>query len=172
MTVHQSDLKWCRTQWRVALCWLLACVCGAATAQSGLTASQIGDFNALSQGLTTLATGSIITSRLHLYGTAIAVAVANDGGPIVSANRFGSGRVVHSGHEAMVTSCCVGTGLGGLVVNAVQWSAGSTTSGIRVAQYGIGMATVVKNLVLRVSCTSCKQKIPFIGHNKRAALMY
>jgi hypothetical protein len=83
----------------------------------------------------------------------MAVAVASDGGPMVAANRYGTGRVIHFGHESMVKTCCSGTGLGGLVANAAQWAGGNITNGIRVAQYGTGMNTVVSNLVAKVSYT-------------------
>jgi hypothetical protein len=132
-----------------AVLWLLA-FAYAASAQSGLTASQVADFDALSQGLTTLATAPTAISRQYLFGTAMAVAVANDGGPMVSANRYGLGRVIHFGHEGMLSSCCLGTGVGGLVANAAQWAAGGKAAGIRVAHHGSGMSTVVANLVAKV----------------------
>jgi hypothetical protein len=150
-----------RTQKWTALLWLLAFVYSA-RAQPGLTASQIADFNALSQGLTTLATGSIYISRQHLFGTAMAVAVANDGGPMVSANRYGLGRVIHFGHEGMLSSCCSGTGVGGLVANAAQWAAGTKTTGVRVAHYS--MSAVVTNLVAKVGC---KVKVLCSGRSLR-----
>jgi hypothetical protein len=139
--------------WTAVLCLVIFAY--ATRAQSSLTASQLADFNALSQGLITLATGSISISRQHLFGTAIAVAVANDGGPMVSANRYGLGRVIHFGHESMLSSCCSGTGLGGLVANGAQWAGGDKTSGIRVAHHGSGMSTVVTNLVAKVGGISC-----------------
>ena len=147
-----SNSSWvplcCGTRLWLLFPWLLAFACGV-RAQTGLTATQIEDFTVLSQGLTTLAAGSIYISRLHLYGTAIAVAVANDGGPMVAANRYGSGRLIHFGHESMISSCCSGTGIGGLVSNAAQWAAGAKTTGIRVGHYG--MSAVVDSLVAKVS---------------------
>jgi hypothetical protein len=131
--------------------WLLV---GACAAMGDLSPSQIADFKDLSKGLTTLATATYYSSRHVLLGSApMAVAVASDGSPIVSATRYGAGRAIHFGHDGMMSDrCCTGTGLGGLVANAAQWSAGTVTSGIRVAQFG--MSTVVNNLVAKVSINS------------------
>jgi hypothetical protein len=153
------------TQNWTSVLWLLAFVYAAKGQE--LTVSQIADFNALSQGLGTLATSSIYISRQHLFGTAMAVAVANNGGPMISANRYGLGRVIHFGHESMLSSCCSGTGVGGLVANAAQWAAGTDkASDIHVAHYG--MSTVVNNLVMKVGCTyALVEKVPCGGRSDR-----
>ena len=133
------------TSWSSALI-LLVCI---VRCQAGLTAEQLDDFNALSRDLTTLSTGAASISRLHLSGTALAVAVANDGGPMIAANRYGLGRVIHFGHEGLLNSCCTGTGLGGLVFNAAVWAAGTKTTAIRVAY--LGMSSVASNLASKAS---------------------
>ena len=46
-----------------------------------------------------------------------------------------------------MTSCCSGSGLGGLVGNAAQWAAGDKTSGIRVAS-GNSLGDTVRNSLI------------------------
>jgi hypothetical protein len=83
---------------------------------------------------------------MNLTGTAFAVANPKNL-PIIAANRYGVGRVIHFGHEGMLNACCSGTGLGGLVGNAAEWVAGCKSVGIRVAS-GDSLGTTVRNQLL------------------------
>jgi hypothetical protein len=105
----------------------------------------------ISQGITTIETGNYYSSVLILTGTAFSVAKPPGSFPIIAANRYGAGRVIHFGHEGMMATCCSGSGLGGLVGNAAQWAAGGKVVGIRVAS-GNPLGDDIRNsLVAKVS---------------------
>ena len=86
---------------------------------------------------------------MTLSGTAFQVAKPRNY-TIIVANRYGIGRVIHFGHESMMSSCCSGSGLGGLVGKAAQWAAGEKRAGIRVASGNSLGDTVRNNLVAKV----------------------
>jgi hypothetical protein len=104
------------------------------------------DLAAISKGITTVETVNYYSSTMTLTGTAFGVAKPRVY-VTIAANRYGVGRVVHFGHEAMLSTCCSGTGLGGLVGNAAQWAAGGKSVGIRVAS-GNSAGTTVRNLLV------------------------
>ena len=73
---------------------------------------------------------------------------------VVSATSYGLGRVVHFGHEAMLTVCCGASGLPRLVLNAAKWAAGNRTT-VRVGQVSAdSMEQVVTSLVNQVGKAS------------------
>jgi hypothetical protein len=107
------------------------------------------DLAAISQGVTTIETVNYYASYMTVTGNAFAVARPTNHFTIV-ANRYGVGRVIQFGHESMMSSCCSGSGLGGLVGNAAQWAAGGKVVGIRVAS-GNSLGDGVRNsLVAKV----------------------
>lgn len=91
------------------------------------------EYAQLAEGVGDLELGDRIASSLILNGPPWAVAANADGAAIVAAVKYGSGRVLHFGHENMMFSCCSTSGYGRLVQNAAAWAAGTKKSGIRVA---------------------------------------
>jgi hypothetical protein len=92
------------------------------------------DYADLAQGVGAL-TFSSSSSLSYLFGSALAVATTADGRPLVSAVKYGAGRLMHFPHQDMAFSCCSGSGLGlgRLLVNSAGWLAGNKTEGIRIA---------------------------------------
>ncbi|KAI7843452.1 hypothetical protein COHA_002930 [Chlorella ohadii] len=106
------------------------------------------DYAVLAEGVGT-ATNSWIASSHHLWGHAMAIAVAASGGIFVSATKHGAGRALHFAHDGMLGVCASGcgtSGFGRLVYNAALWAgsvrreagqpirvAGSTSYGTNIA---------------------------------------
>ena len=111
----------------------------------------LADYQALAGGVGTVATESYYASRHYLSGHAMAVVVLNTSqAAVVSATTYGLGRVVHFGHEGMLTTCCGASGLPRLVLNAAKWAAGNRTT-VRVGQVAADwMEQVVSSLVNQV----------------------
>ena len=130
-----------------ALLWAVL-ACAALGAASALN---LADYQALAAGVGTVATGSFYASRQDLSGPSIAVAVLpTSQAAVVSATTYGLGRVVHFGHEGMLTTCCGASGLPRLVLNAAKWAAGNRTT-VRVGQVAADwMEQVVSSLVNQV----------------------
>lgn len=84
-----------------------------------------------------------------LTGSAFAVAVQSGNQPFISATRYGSGRVVHMGHEAML-----GASSGSvfqLLQNAAAWLGSSAAAPIKL---GATSNTIdVANRLANVSAT-------------------
>ena len=115
----------------------------------------LADYQALTAGVGSVATESFYASRHFVSGHAMAIVVAgNDKAAVVSATTHGLGRVVHTGHEAMLTVCCGSSGLPRLALNAARWAAGNRTT-VRVGQVAAdGMEQVVSSLVDQVGTAS------------------
>jgi hypothetical protein len=104
------------------------------------------DLAAIANGITTIETANYYASYMTRNGTAFAVAKPKNHS-IIAANRYGTGRVIQFGHESMMSSCCSGSGLGGLVGNAAQWAAGGKAVRIRVAS-GNSLGDGVRNFLM------------------------
>ncbi len=97
-----------------------------------LSSTQAQDLTSIASGVGAVATSAWYASRQCLYGTeAFAVAVDEDKLPFISAARYGSGRVIHFGHEGML-GAATSSELFKLIRNSSVW-ASSKTSGIRIA---------------------------------------
>lgn len=97
-----------------------------------LSSIQAQDFASITSTVGTIGTAAWYASRQCLYGLeAFAVAVDGDNLPLISAARFGSGRVIHFGHEGML-GASTSSQLFKLVRNGAVWSS-SKQSGIRIA---------------------------------------
>ena len=91
------------------------------------------DYQALALGVGTIESGNHLASEHLLWGEAMAVANPPDSGAtVVAALSWGLGRVVHFGHEAMLSYALAEQGLGRLLRNAASWSAGGKAT-VRVA---------------------------------------
>ncbi|PSC75411.1 hypothetical protein C2E20_1400 isoform X1 [Micractinium conductrix] len=121
------------------------------------TAMTTADYQALAQGVGAMGTQAWYSSRLYLFGGAMAVATDTSNRPFISATRHYGGRLVHFGHKGMVqhltpTNCCNSTGLPRLLTNAAAWAAGSKASGIRLAGSGsFATGSIIPGLVARDS---------------------
>jgi hypothetical protein len=89
-----------------------------------LGTTQLQDWAALTANVGSIESSAFTASKQHLFGSqAFAVAVDGDGSPIISAARYGGGRVVAFGHEGMLAAGATGS-LFKLISNAATWAAG------------------------------------------------
>jgi hypothetical protein len=96
-------------------------------AAAALLAQQTEDWKALVKGYTSLPINAIASNQV-LYPPAFAVGTNRDGAALLSAVRYGKGRVVVAGHEGLLERCCFYEDLGGFTMNAIAWAAGNASS--------------------------------------------
>jgi hypothetical protein len=110
-----------------------------------LTAQQLRDWAALANGVGKFPGSDQTASRLLAFGNGTLI-VALDGTSVsVAAARFGAGRLVHFGHEGFLGYPAATSGTGRLLINALKWTSGKSTS-IRVAgtsQWGADIAAAL-----------------------------
>lgn len=116
----------------------------------------LNDYRALAAGVGTLATSGTYASPQLLFGSALAVAAAADGAPLVSVARYGQGVVVTFGHEGLLGADLANSAVGRLIANAALWAAGSRDEPVRVAASESSWASgVVARLVALVRACVC-----------------
>lgn len=87
------------------------------------------DYTALSAGVSTIEQGGSLPSLLIVHGeSACPVVVDEAGRTFVAMARYGSGRVLHTGHEGMITAPQdQGGDNAALLLNALRWAGQSAT---------------------------------------------
>jgi hypothetical protein len=123
-------------------------------AAAALLAQQTEDWKALVKGYTSIPVKNIASSQV-LYPPAFAVGTTKDGAALLSAVRYGQGRVVVAGHEGMLGSCCSFEDMGGFTMNAIAWAAGNTSSpkiAANDAMFGDAIRALSANKVRGMQC--------------------
>jgi hypothetical protein len=134
------------------LCWVPACLLLVLALLPAfrvncqhLSSIQAHDFASITANVDTIGTAAWCASRQCLYGLeAFAVAVDGDNLPLISAARYGSGRVIHFGHEGMLGSN-TDSQLFKLVRNGAVWSS-SKQSGFRIAGLDAWMSYIAASI--------------------------
>lgn len=130
-----------------------------------LSTTQQQDFASITSGVGTIATSAHTASRQCLYGTqAFAVAIDGDKLPLISAARYGSGRVIQFGHEGMLTTS-ISSELFKLVRNSAIWVSGKA-SGVRIAgmtSWGSNIASSISSvrILLMFPCHAARERYAF-----------
>ena len=115
----------------------------------------LADYQQLAAGTGGLNTAPYYMSGHYLHGQAMALAVPPGGtAPLISANKYGNGRLLHAGHEGILYNTILATsGLGALMKNAALWASSNKAAGIRVAGSESGLTTsLVQQLADSVRC--------------------
>ena len=117
----------------------------------------LADYQQLAAGTGELNTAPYYMSGHYLHGQAMALAVPPGGtSPLISANKYGRGRLLHAGHENILFNSNIATsGLGALMKNAALWASSNKAAGIRVAGSESGLTS---GLVQQLANSVCVPK--------------